>query len=305
MVEAVFGATAGRIILIDVVIAIIVCTLACQTSGARMMYSMARQKALPFHGVLAKVSPRTGTPIVTSLVVGVGAALALVVNLGQSAVFTALSSLCIAMLYLGYLGVTAPLLLHRFRHARGHASAATAEGTDEHGKRLFSLGQWAIPVTVVAVIYQVLAIINLAWPRSSRLRPDRAHLVAAVERRAVHRHHARRRRTSFTSGCAAARCTSRTPGTTTPAPSRQPCSPSRKAPEPPPGRKHSTRHGHRSLGARDRHGRPGPRRRAGPGRQGRRRDALPAREQHAVPAARCGARRAYLGGDRRGGQLHP
>ena len=167
VVEAVFGATAGRIILADVVIAIIVCTLACQTSGARMMYSMARQKALPFHGVLARVSPRTGTPIVTSLVVGVGAALVLVVNLGQSAVFTALSSLCIAMLYLGYLGVTAPLLLHRFRHARGRASAATAEGTDEHGKRLFSLGKWAIPVTVVAVIYQVLAVVNLAWPRSS------------------------------------------------------------------------------------------------------------------------------------------
>jgi amino acid transporter len=167
VVEAVFGATAGRIILADVVIAIIVCTLACQTSGARMMYSMARQKALPFHGVLAKVSPRTGTPIVTSLVVGVGAALVLVVNLGQSAVFTALSSLCIAMLYLGYLGVTAPLLLHRFRHARGQASAATAEGTDEHGKRLFSLGKWAIPVTLVAVIYQVLAVVNLAWPRSS------------------------------------------------------------------------------------------------------------------------------------------
>ena len=167
VVEAVFGATAGRIILVDVVIAIIVCTLACQTSGARMMYSMARQKALPFHAALGKVSPRTGTPIVTSLVVGVGAALVLVVNLGQSAVFLALSSLCIAMLYIGYLGVTAPLLLHRFRSARGQASAATAEGTDEHGKRLFSLGKWAIPVNVVAVVYQVVAIVNLAWPRKS------------------------------------------------------------------------------------------------------------------------------------------
>jgi amino acid transporter len=82
-------------------------------------------------------------------------------------VFTALSSLCIAMLYIGYLGVTAPLLLHRFRHARGQASAATVEGTDEHGKRLFSLGKWAIAVNVVAVVYQVAAIINLAWPRKS------------------------------------------------------------------------------------------------------------------------------------------
>ena len=96
--------------------------------------------------------------------------------------FTALSSLCIAMLYIGYLGVTAPLLLHRFRSARGQASAATAEGTDEHGKRLFSLGKWAIPVNVVAVVYQVARDHQPRLAAQVRLRPDRAHLVAAVER---------------------------------------------------------------------------------------------------------------------------
>src|ERR1700744_5647470 len=111
VVESVFGATAGRIILVDVIIAICVCTLACQTSGSRMMFSMARQRALPFHRILGRVSPRTGTPVVTSIVVGAGAALALVVNLGQAAIFTALASLCIAMLYLAYLGVTGPLLV--------------------------------------------------------------------------------------------------------------------------------------------------------------------------------------------------
>jgi amino acid transporter len=161
------GSVAGRIMLVDVVIAICVCTLACQTSGARMMYSMARQKALPFHRALAGVNPRTGTPIVTSIVVGVGAALALVVNLGQSAAFTALSSLCIAMFYLGYLGVTGPLLITRIKAARGTPNAATADGTDEHGKPLFSLGQWAIPLNAIAVLYQVVAVVNLAWPRAS------------------------------------------------------------------------------------------------------------------------------------------
>ena len=166
VVEAVFGNTAGRIMLVDVIIAICVCTLACQTSGSRMMFSMARQQALPFHKVLSRVNPRTGTPIACSIVVGAGAVLALVVNLPQTAVFTALSSLCIAMLYIGYLGVTGPLLLHRIRAARGKPSEATAEGIDERGKKLFSLGKWGIPVTVIAVAYQVLAIINLAWPRS-------------------------------------------------------------------------------------------------------------------------------------------
>jgi urea carboxylase system permease len=167
VLTSVMGPVAGRVMLVDVTIAICVCTLACQTSGSRMMYSMARQKALPFHRVLSRVDPRTGTPVVTSVVVGAGAALALVVNLGQSAVFTALSSLCIAMLYLAYLGVTGPLLLTRIRAARGIPSAATADGTDEHGEPLFSLGRWAIPVNALAVVYQVAAVVNLAWPRAS------------------------------------------------------------------------------------------------------------------------------------------
>jgi len=167
VLTSVMGSVAGRIMLVDVTIAVCVCTLACQTSGSRMMYSMARQRALPFHRALSRVSPRTGTPVVTSLIVGAGAALVLVVNLGQSAVFTALSSLCIAMLYIAYLGVTGPLLLTRIRAARGTPSAATADGTDERGKPLFSLGAWAIPVNAIAVLYQVIAIVNLAWPRAS------------------------------------------------------------------------------------------------------------------------------------------
>jgi urea carboxylase system permease len=172
VLTAVMGPVAGRLMLVDVTIAICVCTLACQTSGARMMFSMARQRALPFHRQLGKVDPRTGTPIVTSIVVGAGAALALVVNLGQSAVFTALSSLCIAMLYLAYLGVTGPLLLDRVRRARTRSApdggtAAPDDATDETGRPLFSLGRWGIPVNVIAVAYQVVAVVNLAWPRKS------------------------------------------------------------------------------------------------------------------------------------------
>jgi urea carboxylase system permease len=170
VLTAIMGPVAGRVMLVDVTIAICVCTLACQTSGSRMMYSMARQRALPFHKVLANVSPRTGTPIVTSIVVGAGAALALVVNLGQSAVFTALSSLCIAMLYIAYLGVTGPLLADRIRRARAKTASANAPAepdSDETGRPLFSLGRWGIPLNAIAVVYQVIAIVNLAWPRKS------------------------------------------------------------------------------------------------------------------------------------------
>lgn len=156
------GPVFGRLLLVAVAVAVFACTLAVQTSGSRMMFSMARERALPFWRTLAKVSPRTGTPIATSIVIGVGAALALAVNFGQSAIFTALSSLCIAMLYLAYLGVTVPLLMRRIS-SRGQGFPP---GVDEDGKRLFTLGRWGIPVNVLAVAFQVGMVVNLVWPRA-------------------------------------------------------------------------------------------------------------------------------------------
>ncbi|MET9043155.1 amino acid permease [Streptomyces sp. NPDC004362] len=157
------GGVLGRLLLCCVAVAVFACTLAVQTSGARMIYSMAREGALPFHRHLSKVSARTGTPITTSIVVGVGAAVALLVNIRQSAIFTALSSLCIAMLYLAYLGVTLPLLVTRLR--RG-GTGRLPDGVDETGRPLFSLGRWGIAVTTLAVLYQAGMTINLLWPRA-------------------------------------------------------------------------------------------------------------------------------------------
>jgi amino acid transporter len=155
------GEVGGRLLLCTVAVAVFACTLAVQTSGARMMFSMARERALPFHRQLARVNERTGTPVLTSIVIGAGAVLALAVNIGQSAIFTALSSLCIAMLYLAYLGVTGPLLVQRLRVHR----AGFAPGVDEDGKPLFTLGRWGIPLNVSAVLFQLVMVVNLAWPR--------------------------------------------------------------------------------------------------------------------------------------------
>ncbi|MBW8699779.1 putative amino acid permease YhdG [Streptomyces sp. MBT84] len=157
------GGVLGRLLLCCVAVAVFACTLAVQTSGARMMYSMAREGALPFHRHLGKVSARTGTPITTSIVVGVGAAIALVVNIRQSAIFTALSSLCIALLYLAYLGVTVPLMVTRIRQ-RG--SGGLPVGVDETGRPLFSLGRWGVAVNALAVLYQAGMTVNLVWPRA-------------------------------------------------------------------------------------------------------------------------------------------
>ncbi|MEY9855728.1 urea carboxylase system permease [Catenulispora sp. GAS73] len=158
-----FGSVLGRLLLCTVAVAVFACTLACQTAGSRMVFSMARENALPFSRTLAKVSPRTGTPITASLVVGVGAVAALVVNIGQTALFTALSSLCIAMLYLAYLGVTGPLL---WRRLTGWTARLDGE-RDEDGHAVFSLGRFGIAVGAIAVLYQAAMVVNLLWPRTA------------------------------------------------------------------------------------------------------------------------------------------
>ncbi len=160
ILTAALGGVTGRVLLAAVAVAVVVCTLAVQTAGSRMLYSMARERTLPFHRFLGAVSPRTGTPIGTTVVVGVAAALALAVNWNESGVFLALSSLCIGMIYLAYLGVTVPLLVRRLR-------GGLPSGVDEFGKPLFSLGRWGVPVNAVAIVFQLFMVVNLLWPRAS------------------------------------------------------------------------------------------------------------------------------------------
>ncbi|GAB7190176.1 amino acid permease [Kineococcus sp. NUM-3379] len=151
------GPVGGRILLVDVAIAVLVCALAIQTAAARMVFSMARDGQLPAARVLGGVSRRTGTPVVASLLIGAGGIAVLAVNIGQPGLFTALTSVCIVMIYLAYLMVTAPMLVHRLRR----------NGFRHEADGYFTLGRWGLPVNVVAVVYGAAMVVNLAWPRAA------------------------------------------------------------------------------------------------------------------------------------------
>ena len=156
------GAPGARVLLVAVAAAVVACTLAVQASGSRMLFSMAREGSLPFASRLDRISPRTGTPVAAAIVVGVGAAIALAVNWNQRAVFSALASLGIAMIYLAYLGVTIPLLVKRVR-MRGRGGLES--GVAEDARPLFTLGRAGLAVNLVAVLYEIGMVVNLIWPR--------------------------------------------------------------------------------------------------------------------------------------------
>lgn len=167
VLNSVLGNFWGKVLLVVVVVAIFICTLAIQTAATRLMFSMARDGRLPFSATLSRVNPRTGTPIAPAVLIGVSCIAILLVNMGNAAIFATLASVCIILIYLAYLCVTAPLLLRRLR---GWPNGPRL--TDAEGKPLFSLGRWGIPVNVLAVGYGLLMTVNLAWPRTEIFDPS-------------------------------------------------------------------------------------------------------------------------------------
>ncbi|MFI6367246.1 amino acid permease [Nocardia sp. NPDC050630] len=151
---------AGTVLLGCVAVAITVCTLAIQTAGSRLMFSMARDGKLPFARRLAVVHPRFGTPVLPAVIIGVLGIGLLLLNLGNAAIFATLASVCIVTLYLAYLLVTVPLLIRRIR------------GWDSGDARLFSLGRFGIPINALAVVWGIAMAVNLAWPRAEVYTPN-------------------------------------------------------------------------------------------------------------------------------------
>ena len=159
IVESVMWGPLSTVFLICIVIAVIVCSLAVHTAAIRLTFAMARDNALPFGERLAKVHPKTRTPVVPAVVIGILAILILVINVGQPQIFTVLTSIAIIMIYLAYLMVTAPMLKKRLT-GEWPPKDLKADG-------YFSLGRWGLPVNILAVLWGIGMAVNLAWPREA------------------------------------------------------------------------------------------------------------------------------------------
>ena len=62
IIKAALGTGWGRLLLLDVVLAITVCTLTVHASAVRLVFAMARDNNLPFSVALARLPERTGLP---------------------------------------------------------------------------------------------------------------------------------------------------------------------------------------------------------------------------------------------------
>ena len=155
VLTAQLGDVVGRIVLAVVAISIFSAALAISASATRVMFSMARDGRLPFAKALSAVSPRTHTPILPGIVVGVLSIGVLLINLGQTSVFATVTSVSVVIVYLAYLFVTVPMLYQRLRRNPAHAPDPA----------YFTLGRWGLPVNVVAVVFGLFLLVDVGWPR--------------------------------------------------------------------------------------------------------------------------------------------
>jgi len=154
IIKGALGSGWGRLLLVDVAVAIGVCTLTVHAAAVRLVFAMARDNGLPGSGALAAMPGSSRTPRLPAILLGACAAAILVANANFPRIVELMASVAIVWANLGYLLVTVPLLARRLRPG----GARRRDG-------LFHLGRWGLPVNVLAVAWGVAIVANVGWPR--------------------------------------------------------------------------------------------------------------------------------------------
>jgi amino acid transporter len=141
LIKQVLGESLGRLFVSASAVAIFVCTLAVHANTSRILFAMARDRAVPFAGWLGKVHAEQKSPHTAAIVIGVLGCALLLFNIDFEQIMTAIVCVSIVWANLAYLLTTGPMLVRRRRR------------------------DWLLVVNAIAVVWGVMLIVNIGWPR--------------------------------------------------------------------------------------------------------------------------------------------
>lgn len=147
IIEGNVGSVGYKLIAAVIIIAVFVCAMTNQALTARIVFSLARDRRVPFASRLVRVPARTHVPHLSTILVGVLSCVIIVFIDALAAITTA----CLTGLFLCYVLVVWAQLVQRLR---GHWSP-----------HQWSLGRLSLPVNALAAVTGTILTINLAWPR--------------------------------------------------------------------------------------------------------------------------------------------
>ena len=140
------GISLGELYLFVILASVYVCTLAIQGATTRLMFSMGRDRRLPFGGTWAHVSPTFRTPIYSAVAVGILAAVPIVLTGPLGAATLAISAT--GMIYLSYFLCNLGVLPARLR---GWPKSESS----------FKLGSWGTVINILALVWGGVMIVNI------------------------------------------------------------------------------------------------------------------------------------------------
>jgi amino acid transporter len=151
VLDSSFGPVGAKIVIAIAIISFLSCTTSLQAAVSRLTYSMARDGIFPGSKLIGKFSEKRAVPPYALLLAAVLAAALVFVSLfAVNALF--------AMIGFGTIGIYIAFQMVVLASLR-----ASFKGWKPAGK--FKLGAWNYPVTILALIWGLAAIINVGWPR--------------------------------------------------------------------------------------------------------------------------------------------
>jgi amino acid transporter len=137
------------VFIVVVLLAIFVCSLSIQAAASRLLFAQSRDAMLPDRRFFGKVDRHTRTPVRAAVCV---ALFCVGVLLYQNQVARVIAWATVGV-YIVYQMVVVASMVAR---ARGWP----------HERAQFNLGRWGWPVSIVALVYGLIMIVNLSWPRT-------------------------------------------------------------------------------------------------------------------------------------------
>ncbi|KAK7398529.1 hypothetical protein QQX98_012077 [Neonectria punicea] len=167
------NSTAGATVMAAIITILGACaTVGMLASTSRVFWSFARDRGLPFWGILSKVDDRTTVPVWAVAVTSVISILLSLINIGSPVAFQNVTSLSISCLYASYL-IAAVLLLYR-RTTKGFSlpdpdtsslpALANTTGAELVWGPFHLPGAFGIANNVLTICYLVVVGFFSFWP---------------------------------------------------------------------------------------------------------------------------------------------
>lgn len=147
-----FGATGSKIVLFVVLLSFLSCAMSLQAAASRLAYSYGRDGMIMGSSLLKKFSPTRHVPPYALVVAAIVPAVIVVGSKFSTDAITKIISFAALGIYIGFQMVVLAALRARLK------------GWVPSGK--YTLGRWGMPVNVAALVYGVIAMVNMAWPRT-------------------------------------------------------------------------------------------------------------------------------------------